>query len=132
MRDRQGATAVEFGLVSVPFLTLLGGIIQLGFMIWAQQNLDFSLQRTVRSLFTGQFQAANKGTGDAATLLAALKTNMCGSGTAPNAIVFDCSGVKIDVTLDQGVHARVVTIPARRTGPRGSAPTTPARRPARS
>ena len=86
-------------MVCLPFFGLLAGIIQVAFMIWAQQNLDFALQKTVRSLFTGQFQMANTGTTDTATLLAALKTNMCGTSSAPTAVVFDCSTVKLDVTL---------------------------------
>lgn len=78
-------------------------------MIWAQQNLDFTLQKTVRSMFTGQFQAANSGTTDTATLLAKLKTSMCGPSNAPTAVAFDCSAVKLDVTL--GTSFSAITIP---------------------
>ena len=97
--DRRGATAVEFGLVCIPFFALLGAIIQTAFMMWAGQDLDYALQKTVRGLFTGQFQAANSGQTNTATLLAALKATMWGSGAAPTATVFDWSGVKIDVRL---------------------------------
>lgn len=99
LHDERGATAVEFGLVALPFFALLATIIQVAFTIWAQQNLDFVLQRTVRSMFTGQFQAANSGTTDSATLLTALKTSMCGPNNAPTVVLFDCSSIKIDVTL---------------------------------
>ena len=97
--DASGATAVEFGLVALPFLSLLAAIIQVAFMIWAQQNFDFVFQKTIRSLFTGQFQSNNDQTATAAVLLSALKTNMCGSGSTATPVVFNCSGVKIDLSL---------------------------------
>lgn len=99
LADRSGSTAVEFGLVAMPFLALLAGIIQVAFMIWAQQNFDFVFQRTARTLFTGQFQQNNNESASAATLLAALKTSMCGSGTSATPVIFNCSAVKLDVTL---------------------------------
>ncbi len=95
--DVRGVAVIEFGLVALPFLALLGATAQIAFTIWAQQNLDYAMQRTTRSLFTGQFQAANVGTTDSATLLSLLKQDMCGSGAASR--VFQCSGVKIDVTI---------------------------------
>ena len=88
LRRQEGATAVEFGLVALPFLALLGAIIQLAFMMWAQQNLDFALQRAVRSLFTGQFQADNSGTTSSTDLLTSMKAKVCGSGTS-SAELFD-------------------------------------------
>lgn len=109
--DRRGATAVEFGLISLPFLSLLAAMVQTALMIWAQQNLDNNLQLTVRTLFTGQFQAANSGTSDATTLLAALKKGMCGTDAAPTATVFDCSAVKIDVTLGTKFASSTPTSP---------------------
>lgn len=109
--DRNGATAVEFGLVCLPFLSLLCALIQTSLMIWAQQNLDNNMQKTVRTLFTGEFQTANSSTSDAATLLAALKKGMCGSGAGPSTTVFDCSAVKIDVTLGNNFASSTPTSP---------------------
>ena len=94
-----GAAAVEFALVSVPFLALVGAIIQVAFVIWAGQNFDRALQNAVRSLFTGQFQIANSGTTSAAVLLQKLNDTMCGTGTSKQITLFDCSSVKIDVSL---------------------------------
>ncbi|MCJ2039459.1 pilus assembly protein, partial [Methylobacterium sp. J-059] len=62
----EGAAAVEFALVSLPFLALVGAIIQIAFVIWAGQNFDRTVQNAVRGLFTGQFQIANSGTTSAA------------------------------------------------------------------
>lgn len=99
MRDVRGATAIEFGLVCLPFLALLGGIIQIAFTIWAGQNFDIVFQKTARTLFTGQFQTANSGTSDPNVLLAALKTSMCTTGASATVTLFNCSQVKIDVSL---------------------------------
>ena len=83
----------------MPFLALLGAILQVAFSIWAAQNFDFVFQKTARSLFTGQFQQTYTQSASAATLLAALKTSMCGTGTGASVTVFDCSGVKLDIAL---------------------------------
>ena len=86
-------------MVCLPFLSLLGAMVQTALTIWAQQNLDYNLQKTVRTLLTGEFQAANGSTSDAATLLAALKKGMCGSDASPTTTVYKCADVKLDVTL---------------------------------
>jgi Flp pilus assembly protein TadG len=96
-RDAEGAAAVEFALVALPFLALCGAIFQIVFQIWATQNFDRALQNAVRTIFTGQFQSANAGQTDAATLLTALKTTMCGAAGATIPNVFNCRNVKIDV-----------------------------------
>lgn len=96
-RDNSGAAAVEFAMVSMPFLALCGAIFQVAFQIWATQNFDRALQNAVRTIFTGQFQSANSTQTDAATLLAALKTTMCGPASATVANVFNCQAVRIDV-----------------------------------
>lgn len=111
LHDQRGGAAIEFGLVSLPFLSMIAALIQVSFMIWAQQNLDFALQKTVRSLLTGQFQAANSGTTNAATILAALQANMCTPGGVTMAVVFDCSAVKLDVTIGKSFGALALPVP---------------------
>lgn len=95
--DRGGAAAVEFALVALPFLALCGAIFQIILQIWATQNFDRALQNAVRTIFTGQFQQANSGQTDAATLLANLKQTMCGPANATIVNIFNCQNVKIDV-----------------------------------
>lgn len=97
LRDAGGAAAVEFALVALPFLALVGAVFQIAFQIWATQNFDRALQNAVRTIFTGQFQAVNAGQTDAATLLGSLKTTMCGTGAGTIPTVFNCQNVKIDV-----------------------------------
>lgn len=99
LADARGVTAVEFGIVCAPFLALLGAIVQIALMAWAQENLDFTFQQAARGLFTGKFQLSNAQSSDAATLLTALRKTMCGSGSSNPSTVYSCPGVKLDVRL---------------------------------
>lgn len=96
--DTRGSSAVEFGLVSIPFIALFGAIFQTAFMIWAAQNLDENLQRSMRSLYTGTFQSSGA-QADAAGMIARLKTKLCGSGANKIPTVFSCQDVKLDVSV---------------------------------
>ncbi len=106
-----GAAAVEFALVAVPFLALCAGIIQVAFLIWAAQNFDRSVQVGVRTLFTGQFQISSGGQTDAATLLTALRSKMCGPGSDNLVTLFDCSAIKIDVNTSGSFGASAPSTP---------------------
>jgi Flp pilus assembly protein TadG len=114
-RDSVGAAAVEFALVALPFLALVGGIFQIAFQIWANQNFDRALQNAVRTIFTGQFQLANAGQTDPATVLAALKTTMCGPANATIVNVFNCQNVKIDVATSSTFSAANPSTPINAT-----------------
>ncbi|MCJ2140048.1 TadE/TadG family type IV pilus assembly protein [Methylobacterium sp. E-066] len=115
LRDTRGAAAVEFALVSLPFLALVGAVFQIAFQIWATQNFDRALQNAVRTIFTGQFQLANAGQTDAATMLASLKTTMCGSGNAVIPTVFNCQNVKIDVATASTLASASASTPVNAT-----------------
>lgn len=106
-----GAAAVEFALVAVPFLGLCAAIIQVAFLIWAAQNLDRSLQVGARSLFTGQFQLANAGQTDPAALLTGLRSQMCGSASSNLITLFNCSAVKLDVRTASSFGASTPSAP---------------------
>lgn len=58
-RDRSGSTAIEFGVLAVPFLVLVFGIVEVCVSMAAQQvltNVTFDIGRQVR---TGELAAAN-------------------------------------------------------------------------
>lgn len=103
--DRRGAAAVEFALVALPFLSILGAIVETAFTIWASQNLDFALQRAVRPIMTGAFQTANAGQADPVTILGRLKATMCGSGSGTVVTLFDCQNLKLDVYVSTSFAA---------------------------
>ena len=111
VHERGGATAVEFALVALPFLSLLAAILQIVLMVWTARNLDDALQRAGRTIYTGQFQKANSGQTDASTLLSKMKTAMCGASSAPIATVFDCNTLKINVALSNSFASGAVPTP---------------------
>lgn len=53
--DDDGATAVEFGLIAVPFFALMWSIIETAMAFWAQQVLETAVAAAARQLYTNQF-----------------------------------------------------------------------------
>ncbi|MGV7033329.1 TadE/TadG family type IV pilus assembly protein [Methylobacterium symbioticum] len=98
LSDRDGAAAVEFALVAVPFLGLSAAIIQIAFLIWATQNFDRTLQNGVRGLLTGQFQLARAAQTNPPNVQTALRDQICGPSGARILTLFKCADLKIDVT----------------------------------
>jgi Flp pilus assembly protein TadG len=58
-RDDSGATAVEFAMVSVPFLGLLFAIFQTAYLFLVQQAVDAAATTGARNILTGQTMSAN-------------------------------------------------------------------------
>ena len=48
LRDRRGATAVEFALILPPFLLLLLGVVEFGRALWTQSALHFAVEEAAR------------------------------------------------------------------------------------
>ena len=55
-RDRNGTTAVEFGLVAMPFFAILGMIIETGLAFFTGQVLEAATTSAGRIVMTGQVQ----------------------------------------------------------------------------
>ena len=64
VRDDRGATAVEFALVSIPFLILVIGMIQYGWYFYVSQSTGGAASNVVRRLQVGDCW----GSGEATTL----------------------------------------------------------------
>ncbi len=93
VRETRGASAVEFGLVIVPFLGLLLTIIETGFVIWTSEGLQTAVSDAARNLLTGTAQAQAIATADQFRT-----TYICpatGARVLPSFI--DCSKLIIDV-----------------------------------
>lgn len=56
-RNTQGATAIEFGLVALPFMTLLIAIFETALIFFTQSALDSGVANAGRMVRTGQVQA---------------------------------------------------------------------------
>ncbi len=104
-RDEKGATAVEFGLIALPFfMLLLGslGVSQLYFWTFTAENAVWTASRDMR---TGTFQTAASGspyaglTGDA--LKTAFRSQIC-KGTVNYTDCFNNSVVLVQSTVLSG------------------------------
>ncbi len=86
LRAQDGATAVEFGLVALPFLMVLFAILETAFVFFAQQALENAAAVAGRLVMTGNAQANQVSTGQPMTA-SDFKTAAC----AAIAGFFNCS-----------------------------------------
>lgn len=63
-RDSSGATAVEFAIVSVPFLMFVLGIIGIGLHFFTTSTLESAVETASRQILTGQAQSGGLTLGD--------------------------------------------------------------------
>lgn len=84
--NRDGATAVEFAILAVPFLALLFSIVELAIVFFIGSTLSHAMSESSRDIRTGEFQQT---CGDADSF----KTAVCGNmGSLGN-----CNNLRIDV-----------------------------------
>ncbi len=57
-RDEQAVTLIEFGILAVPFFTIMAAILETALVFLAGQILDSAVQDSSRWVRTGQAQAA--------------------------------------------------------------------------
>jgi Flp pilus assembly protein TadG len=69
-RDESGVTAIEFGLLALPFFSILGAILETSLVFLSGQVLESAVQDTSRLIRTGQAQGA-------AVTAAGFKTMIC-------------------------------------------------------
>ncbi len=58
VRDENGVTAVEFGILAFPFFIVLAAIVETALVFFASQAMDNAVDDAVRLLRTGQAQSA--------------------------------------------------------------------------
>ena len=96
-RAEEGATAVEFGLIAMPFFGLLFAIIEVSLAFWTTQVLETAVTNASRQLYTGQFQTdPTNASLTPQQLQTKFKTLVCNNVTG----LFDCtSKVSVDVQV---------------------------------
>lgn len=57
--DERGTTAIEFGLLGIPFFGLLAAIVETSYVFLASQILDTAVHDSARFIRTGQVQGLN-------------------------------------------------------------------------
>ena len=99
-RDDSGATAIEFAMVSMPFLALLFGIIAVGLFFFTTFSLENAIEQASRPLRTGEAQTAGM-TKDQ------FKTNVCNNVPA----YVDCAG-KLRINVQKYDLGDIIVAPA--------------------
>lgn len=95
LRRKDGATAVEFGLVALPFLALMFAIMETALVFFAGQVLETAAADSGRLILTGQAQSKKF---DAAKFKAEVCAKVYG--------LFDCEGgLQVDVRTYQSFAA---------------------------
>lgn len=85
-RNEDGATAIEFSFIALPFLALTFAILETALVFFAGQTLESAVADSARLIMTGQAQNASYSASD-------FKTQVC----ARTASLFDCSKLYVDV-----------------------------------
>jgi len=79
-KNNRGTTAIEFGLLVVPFIAFVFGIFSFSLFFFTEATLTNALTDASRSLRTGQFQTstgAYSGTSGIGSQVAVLQAAMC-------------------------------------------------------
>ncbi|MGE0627622.1 MAG: TadE/TadG family type IV pilus assembly protein [Hyphomicrobiaceae bacterium] len=69
--DEAGTTAIEFGMVALPFFAMLFGIISVGFYYFTVFTLENAVEEAARMIRTGQVQTRVDANGDPDPMTAA-------------------------------------------------------------
>lgn len=86
-KSEDGAAAVEFALVSIPFFLILFSIVEQGFFFLGNRLIDAGVNEIAREVKTRQITATN-------TTEAQFKAALCGKTLMA---IFDCSKLSVDV-----------------------------------
>ncbi|WP_298673428.1 TadE/TadG family type IV pilus assembly protein [uncultured Sphingomonas sp.] len=101
IRDRRGATILEFAAVAAPFIALVLAILQTALVFFSQQALETSAERTARQLITGAAQSGGM-------TPTAFKAAACANLPA----FMKCANLMIDVQNASSFAAVNVSAPA--------------------
>lgn len=86
-RDERGVTAIEFGILALPFFTIIFAIIETAIMFLGTQVLDGAVEEASRKVRTGEANAYN---------LAQFRTLMCGYTFG---LFGNCSNIQLKIEV---------------------------------
>lgn len=86
-KNEEGVTAIEFGLLALPFFAIIGAIIETSLVFLASQILDSAVHDSARFIRTGQAHTASY-------TASSFRTAICDSLYG----LFDCDQIKIKVS----------------------------------
>jgi Flp pilus assembly protein TadG len=97
-RDEDGAVAIEFAVLALPFFALIFAILETSLVFFAGQILDSAVQDASRKVRTGQAQTFD---------LAAFRGEICKGLYG----LFDCTKLRIKVSAVSDYQSATVTNP---------------------
>lgn len=95
-KDTRGTTAVEFGMIALPFLMLAFGIMGMGLHFFTMNSLEHGVETASRQIRTGQAQTA-------AVTADQFKQLICNESGA----IIDCA--KLEVHVQTGASWNAIT-----------------------
>lgn len=105
-RDERGVTAIEFGILALPFFTIVTAILETSLIFLAGQILDSAVQDSARLIRTGQAQTSTPAY-TSADFRAAVCAGLYG--------MFDCDAgddrLRISVTVVEDFPAVTIAYP---------------------
>jgi len=90
VRDERGVTAIEFGILALPFFTIIFAIIETTMVFFAGQVLDSAVEDASRMIKTGRAQAAGYTMTEFRSLMCGYTFSLFGTS---------CANVKIKVQI---------------------------------
>lgn len=105
-RRQDGATAVEFGMVALPFFLILFAVVETAMIFFTSQVLETAVANASRAIMTGQALTKYP---NPATALAQFKNDVCANVTG----LIDCQGsLQVDVKSFTSFAAANADVPA--------------------
>jgi Flp pilus assembly protein TadG len=96
-KSRAGTTAVEFGLLALPFIGLTGATLEAGITYFGQEILQQAVTDASRQIYTGKFQADNVATTDTTALINKFRSAICMPNGRPLTATFNCANLRISI-----------------------------------
>ncbi|MBV1706319.1 MAG: pilus assembly protein [Hyphomicrobiales bacterium] len=92
--DQRGVSAIEFGMLAVPFFGVLMGIFMNSYVLFSQTSLDYAVYHAARQVMTGQIQN-NSTIVDAKSFIQQV---MCGPTTNLPSYM-NCNNLQVDMRV---------------------------------
>lgn len=105
LRDQDGTTAIEFGILALPFFLILTAIMETAIVFLSGQMLDSAVQDVSRLIRTGQAQTVNM---TAAQFKAKVCDQLLGLFT-------DCNALHVEVEVVNNFNSVAFTPPVKWT-----------------
>ncbi|CUA89445.1 Flp pilus assembly protein TadG [Chelatococcus sambhunathii] len=110
-RNDEGATAVEFAIVVIPFIALMFTLIETALVFFTEQSLETAVQNSARLILTGQVQAGAYG-GSMDEKLKRFKEDVCAQGPFVLVSAEECRArAAIDVRTVAGFAGADTSLP---------------------